>query len=172
MEHQDWKQTENRKINKMNNFEAERTFISSKSKNEVAKDLVSESWQKKNESEFYKDRNNYIIKLYGKNHPIWEIAVESKSKSFSKEDWKLRQDFKSIKNLGKKLNKKLYINENNRSEIIQLINTLIANRYSLVYNENYIIFLNGDTLNIFKIAARMNLKSKSNGWYIGQKKIF
>lgn len=147
------------------------TFVSSEPKISVIKNLSKDSWNKKNDSEFYKVRNTYTIELAEISHPIWEIRVEPKSKSFTEEDWKLRQDFKSIKNLGKRLNKKLYVNENNREEIIQLINVLIANNFALVYNDNYVILLNGDTLNIFKIAAYMKLKSQDDGWYIGQKKI-
>lgn len=148
------------------------TFVSANSKLDVVKNLLSDSWIKESGSEFYKNRNSYTIKLNGENHPIWEVNVKANNKTFDENDWKLRQDYKSIKNLGKKVNKKLYINKNNREELIQLVKILLLNKLSLIYNDDYIIFLNGDTLNIFKIAARMNLNFKEDGWYVGNKKIF
>jgi predicted oxidoreductase (fatty acid repression mutant protein) len=172
MDYRDWKQSKNTKITKMDQKKLNSTFVATRNKIDVVKDLLSDSWIKESGSSFYKTRNKYIIKLSGNHHPIWQVSVSSKAKILDENDWKLRKDFKSIKNLGKKLDKRLYLNEDNRKEIIQLINALIVNGFSLVYNENYIIFINGDTMNIFKIAATMNLHAKEDGWYVGQKKIF
>lgn len=160
------------KINQMNYKTIESTFVSSKNKIDVVRDLLSDSWVKKNKSEFYKTRNNYTIELNGKNHPLWIVKVYPKNDLFDENDWKLRQDYKSIKNLGKKLNKNLYINENNVEEIQILIETMLMNGFRLIYSDNYVLVReNSDTLSIFKIAAKARMKGKEDGWYVGKKKV-
>lgn len=160
------------KINQMNNKTIESTFVASRQKLEVVKDLLSDSWVKKNESEFYKTRNNYTIKLDGNTHPLWIVKVHPKNSFFDENDWKLRQDYKSIKNLGKKLNKNLYINENNIEEIQALVETMLMNGFRLVYSNDYILIReSNETLSIFKIAAKARMKGGEDGWYVGKKKV-
>lgn len=149
----------------------QRTFVSPGSEMEVVRHLLSDSWIKKSALVFQKPRNNYTIEVNGKDHPMWTIKVTPKSDMFSNHDWKLRQDFKRLKNLGKPIDRRLYMNENNKQEIRSLLQAMMENGFQLIYNNNYVIFRDRQQINIFKIAAKMNLVPQPDGWYAGQKKI-
>jgi len=143
---------------------------------EVVKQLLTNGWRKSEPHVFYKDRNNYNLKINGKNHPMWIAEITPKTNEFDENDWKLHQDMKSLVNLGKPSSqyKKLYINnDKTKTDLMVLIKAMKQNGYNLIFNQEYIAFrtkTNG--VKIFKIAAAMDLTEQPDGWYIGQKKIF
>ena len=102
--------------------------------------LLENSWIKKNDYIFYKDRNNYIIEVNIESHPLIKVEVIPKNESFSENDWKLKQDFKRLNNLGKKTEKNLYINNENKKIIKSMVYALIANNLILIYNDEYVVF--------------------------------
>ncbi len=151
-----------------------KTYIINDNLMDTVKQLLSEGWRKRKAQVFYKERNHFIIEFNGQSNPIWILSVTPKTNEFDLQDWKLLQDIRKLKYLGKNLNqrKKLYFNDNNRAEIRTLIKTMRNNKFNLIFDNNYIVFrTKEDKVKVFKIAASMDLVEQHDGWYVGQKKI-
>lgn len=151
-----------------------KTLIFNGNMMEIVRNLLASGWRKRRKSVFYKERNNYTIEIDGSNSPMWSVAIEQKNEEFDEEDWKLRQDLKSLSYLGQKKNhfKKLYVNDANKSEIKNLIEAMRQSEYNLIFNNDYVLFrMKQDKVRIMKLAASMDLVEQPDGWYVGQKKI-
>jgi hypothetical protein len=153
-----------------------RTLIVNGTVVDVAKQLLTNGWRKSGPYIFQRERNNYNLKIDGTNHPMWKIEIEPKTDEFDDNDWKLRQDMRSIANIGKPSadSKKLYINnEKTKADLMMLIKAMQDNTYNLIFNNEYIaVRTKANKLKIFKIAAAMDLTEQPDGWYAGQKKMF
>jgi hypothetical protein len=148
-------------------------IVNSSNQVDVVRRLLADGWRKKEALVFFRDRNNYRIEINGKGHPMWNVTVVPKTSEFDEFDWKLRQDMKKLNNIGSKNNRrKLYVNDQNRNELKGLISTMKQNNYSLIFNNEFIVFrTKANEVKVFKVAAAMDLAERPDGWYAGQKKI-
>lgn len=155
-------------------FVQTKTFIVSDNLIETVRHLLSDGWRKLENYCFFKERNNYVLKIDGSKHPMWQIEVKPKTNEFDNNDWKLRQDMRNLLQLGKEGHrKKLYVNDKNRKDITNLISMMKQNNYNLIFNNEYILFrTKSNSVKIFKIAAAIDLVEQLDGWYVGQKRMF
>ena len=134
--------------------------------------LLTSGWKKKEDGIFYRKRNTYTIELNSSAHPMWDINVISNGPEFDESDWKLRQDFRSLKNLGKSYGKKLYVSDSNREELERMVDALRKNHFNLIYDNDYLVIRNKPNgIKIFKLAATLELVEQKDGWYVGERKI-
>lgn len=151
-----------------------KTFIFKGNLIEIVRNLLSTGWRKRKKNIFFKERNNYTLEIDGTNSPMWNVGVEPRNEEFDEEDWKFRQDLRSLEHLGQKKNyfKKLYVNDDNKREIKNLICAMKKSGYNLIFNNDYILVrTKQDRIKIMKLAATMDLIEQPDGWYAGQKKI-
>jgi hypothetical protein len=138
----------------------------------TVQNLLAAGWRKKEDRLFYKGRNTYIIELNGNYHPMWGIEITPINDGFDPNDWKLRKDLNSLKNLGHVTDRRLYLNDGNKEEIAHMISALQQNKFNLIYDNSYVVFRAApNRVRIFKIAATMDLVEQPDGWYVGEKKI-
>lgn len=148
-----------------------KNFIEPNTDIDIVKNILNDGWKKEQSFVFFKDRNTYKIKINGKNRPLWTIEIKPKNESFDEKDWKLKKDLRSLKQLNIKNTKHLYINDKNKQQIATLVEAMFVNEYQLVFDEDYILFRDGDKIKVFKIAAAMSMVNQKDGLYIGNKKI-
>lgn len=150
-----------------------KTFIMNSSLMDLVRQLLSDGWRKTKANNFYKERNTYILEINGDDSPIWYLTIKPKTNEFDMNDWKLRQDLKRLNNIGKnKYFKKLYVNDDNKKRILNLITAMKSNSFNLIFDNDYIVFrTRQNKVKIFKIAAAMDLSEQPDGWYAGQKRI-
>lgn len=150
-----------------------KTFVVDVELMELVRQLLSEGWRKSQALVFFKERNHYILEMDGKDNPLWQLNIKPKTNEFDENDWKLRQDLRQLNNLGKnKYLKRLYVNDKNRKEILNLISAMKTNSFNLIFDKDYIVFrTRQNKIKVFKIAAAMDLIEQPDGWYAGQKRI-
>jgi hypothetical protein len=148
-----------------------KNFIEPTSEIDIVKKLLDSGWKKEASFLFYKERNTYVIKINGKNRPIWQIEINPKNDGFDENDWKLNKDIKELKRLNLKKTKHLYINDRNKRQIANLVEAMFINEYQLVFDEDYILFRDNNDIKVFKIAAAMSMVNQKDGLYIGDKRI-
>lgn len=154
------------------NFTLHKILISNLPIMDAVRYLLSNGWKKKEDGVFYRKRNTYTIELNSSSHPMWNINVIANGPEFDENDWKLRQDFRSLKNLGKRYSKKLYINEDNKEELSRMLDALKRNHFNLIYDNDYLVIRNKPNgIRIFKLAACLELAEQRDGWYVGERKV-
>jgi len=154
-----------------NTFTYTKTWVVNDNFDFIVERLLDTFWTKEKDAIFYKERNNYKIKVNGAEHPFWKINIIPTSEAFDALDWKIKQDLRKLKNLRYVNNKQLFINKQNKNNIDYLL-TYIEGGGKIAHDDNFLLFLDQDNnLRVFKIAAWTKLQAQDDGWYLGKNRL-